>query len=197
MAHFTLAVEGAQDDAVARRLCTATGHTVALSHVARGKPNLDPKLRGYNNAARYAWWLVLRDLDHDAACAPTLLDTLLPDRSAQLIMRIPVRSVEAWLLADRDNLAGYLGVSVDVIPRHPEQLDRPKRTFVDLARRSRRRELKNDIVPAEGLSVEVGKGYTARVLEFTRDRWDPVAGSANCESLRRCLAALQGVPKLR
>jgi len=193
VAHFTLAVEGAHDDAVARRLCAVTGHSVALSHIARGKPNLDKKLQGFNNAARFAWWLVLRDLDHDADCAPTLLETLIPIQSEQLIVRVPIRSVESWLIADRDNIARYLGVSRDVIPREPEQIDRPKRALVDLARRSPRRDVRTDMVPAEGLSVEVGTGYTARVLDFAANHWDPVAASAYSDSLGRCLAALANV----
>jgi hypothetical protein len=188
-----LAVEGAHDDAVARRLCELTGHAVVLSHVTRGKPSLDKKLLGYNNAARFAWWLVLRDLDHDADCAPSLVERMLPIRSEQLVMRVPVRSVEAWLLADLDNIGRYLGVSRDVIPHEPEQVDRPKRALVDLARRSSRREIRDDMVPAEGLSVEVGAGYTRRVLEFVNRHWDPFAASAQSDSLRRCLAALQAV----
>lgn len=193
MAQFTLAVEGAHDDAIARRLCEVTGHTVGISHVAGGKVRLDRQLRGYNNAARFAWWFVLRDLDRDAECAPTLLQNLLQGRHAQLVLRVPVRSVETWLIADRAGIATYLGISVDEVPRDPEQLDRPKRTLVDLARRSPRREIRSDMIPREGLSVEVGVGYTTRVLEFTRDRWNPDVAANHSDSLRRCLEALKAV----
>lgn len=193
MAVFTLAVEGVHDDAVARRLCEVTGHAVGSSYIAKGKIKLGQSLRGYNNAARLSWWLVLRDLDFDEGCAPSLISRVLPDRADKMLLRVPIRSVESWLLADREGIADYLGISVDVVPREPEQLERPKRTLVDLARRSSRRGVRNEMVPGPGLSSEVGPGYTRHVLEFVGARWNPFYAADYSDSLSRCLRALQAV----
>lgn len=191
MALFSVAVEGINDEAVVRRLCQHTGHTVGPVHVAQGKRNLDRKLQGFNNAAKYAHWLVVRDLDHDADCAPTLITRLVSEPASYLLLRIPVRTIESWLLADREGIARYLAVSPADVPSNPELLDRPKRTLVDLARKSSRRDIRRDMVPAQGLSSEVGMGYSARILEFALMHWQPDSAGERSDSLARCLRALR------
>lgn len=103
----SIAVEGASDAAIMRRVCATAGIQVGAEFVARGKGNLDPRLGGYNNAARFSPWLVVRDLDHDADCAPTLVNQLLPNCAPGMCFRVPVRSIEAWLLGDRDGFARF------------------------------------------------------------------------------------------
>lgn len=74
----TMATEGTVDTAIARRILGDLGLESGAVHGEKGKNWLDRNLRGYNNAARFAPWLVLRDLDRDAECAPELLASLLP-----------------------------------------------------------------------------------------------------------------------
>ncbi len=57
---LTLATEGFDDEAVARKICAVLGITVAQSYPACGKSKLDPKIMAYNKAAVFAPWLVLR-----------------------------------------------------------------------------------------------------------------------------------------
>jgi len=184
-------VEGPGDEAIARRLATETGFLLGSVFVKRGKSNLDPKLPAYAAAARHGAWLVLRDLDHDADCAPTLIETLLATRPPTLLLRVPVRSVEAWLLADPEGLAKALSVPIGAVPRNPETLERPKRSLVDLARRSRNRQVRRDMIPPKRHSTEVGPGYTARLIEIATEHWNPVRASERSDSLARCLAALR------
>ncbi len=189
---LTAVVEGGGDRAVVRRLVAATGlpETLAI-HVTRGKGRLDRKLAGYNRAAFRSTWLVLRDLDQDADCAPELRNRLLPAPAPGMIFRIPVRSLESWLLADHQGIASFLAISSDKIPTQPESLLRPKRAVVDLARQSRKTALRRDMVPEPGLSVEVGPAYTARIIEFTSLYWDPESAAVRSNSLSRCLHALR------
>jgi hypothetical protein len=184
-------VEGPADEAIVRTLADAGGFAVGPVFVKGGKKNLDPKLRAYAAAALHGPWLVLRDLDHDAGCAPDLIRARLPESPPNLLFRIPVRSVEAWLLADREALARYVSVPVTAVPSRPEELDRPKRTLVDLARRSRSRSIRHDMVPAEGTSAEVGLGFTARIIDFATDHWSPTRAAERSDSLARCLEALR------
>ncbi|HEU0301899.1 MAG TPA: hypothetical protein VFR37_20760 [Longimicrobium sp.] len=188
---ISLAVEGASDAAIMRRICAVAGIAVGAEFVARGKGNLDPRIPGYNNAARFAPWLVVRDLDHDADCAPTLLGQLLPDRAPGMCFRVPVRSIEAWLLGDRTGFSKFFGVSAGVLNLDPDALPRPKRTVVDLARRSTKRVIREGMVPVAGTSVEVGPDYTALLVEFAGTVWDPEAASERSDSLYRCLRALR------
>jgi hypothetical protein len=187
----SLAVEGASDAAIMRRICACAGIRVGAEFVARGKGNLDPRIQGYNNAARFAPWLVVRDLDHDADCAPTLLSRLLPDPAPGMCFRVPVRSIEAWLLGDRAGFSRFFGVPATVLNLDPDALPRPKRTVVDLARRSAKRVIREGMVPAAGTSVEVGPDYTALMVEFAGTVWDPEVAAEKSDSLHRCLRALR------
>src|SRR5688500_2597885 len=108
---ISIAVEGISDAAVLERLCNLTNVSIGAQHVTRGKARLDARLSGYNNAARFSPWVILRDLDHDSPCAPDLISRLLPDPAPKMCFRVPVRAVEAWLLADRPGIARFLGVS--------------------------------------------------------------------------------------
>jgi hypothetical protein len=186
----TIAVEGASDEAVVRRICGSLGLEVGPAFVANGKVRLDARLSGYNHAARFGPWLVLRDLDHDADCAPTLVTRLLPKPAEQMLLRVPVRTVESWLLADRENFANYFGVSLAVVPSTPEDLERPKRTVVDLARRSTKRGIREGVVPAPGISAEVGPGYSTAIIEFATRVWNPERAAEASPSLMRCLRSL-------
>lgn len=192
----SIVVEGISDAAVLRRLCSGAGLRVGTEHVTGGKAKLDQRLGGYNNAARFAPWIVLRDLDHDAPCASALLEALLPQRAEGMHVRVPIRSVESWLLADQGGFAKFFGVAAKLVPHAPDSLDRPKRTVVDLARRSTRRTVREGVAPAAGTSAQVGPEYTAHVIEFSMKSWDPDRAAANSDSLRRCLAALRRLSEL-
>lgn len=190
----SLAVEGVSDAVVLQRICKSLKLQVGPTFIANGKNRLDARLSGYNNAARYSPWLVVRDLDHDAACAPDLVRTLLPDPAPYMCLRIPVRSIEAWLLADRIGFSQFFGVQIGIVPSDPESLDRPKRSIVDLARRSSKRSIRESVVPVEGTSAEVGREYTSTIIEFATRVWDPQRAADAALSLSRCLRALQGLP---
>lgn len=66
------AVEGIVDEAVVRRLIKHAGATPGEVYGKNGKQSLRRKIRGYNNAARRAPWIIVVDLDQNADCAPPL-----------------------------------------------------------------------------------------------------------------------------
>jgi hypothetical protein len=88
-------VEGTTDAAVARRLLIEADLEPGHEYVLNGKGALDQRLAGYNRAAGLACWLVLRDLDQDAECAPALRRTLVETPSAHMRLHILVHAVEA------------------------------------------------------------------------------------------------------
>ena len=188
---MTIAVEGPVDEAVLKRLLAEAGLSVAHVHGRQGKAHLDAQLRGFNQAARFAPWLVLRDLDHDAECAPALLRRLLPAPSARMRLRIAVRAAEAWLLADADALAAFLKVSPSRLPRRPDELDQPKQALVNLARTSRSQRIRDELVPAAGTHAKVGPLFGARLVEFAGGAWQPRRASRSSDSLRRCIRMLE------
>ncbi len=187
---LTIVVEGISDEAIVRKLCLIAQVAVGPVYIQRGKAQLDERMAGYNAAAQYAPWLVVRDLNSDAECAPELREKLLPAPAKYMHLRIPVRTIESWLLADREGISKYLGISKTLVSRDTEALERPKRTLINLARRSRKRAIREDMVPPEGVSSEVGPGYTARIIEFSMFHWNPENAAIRADSLNRCLNVL-------
>jgi hypothetical protein len=187
----TVAVEGSTDTPVVRKLLAHLGLDMGAVHEKNGKLGLDQRLLGYNNAAEYAPWLVLRDLNHDAPCPSALIMRLLPQCASQMCFRIAVREMEAWLLADREKLAQYLSIPISRVPLNPENIESPKLALINLARRSRRRSVRDDFVPAPGITASVGPGYLARVTEHAMRYWRSDVAAESCRSLARCLRALR------
>jgi hypothetical protein len=187
------AVEGVVDEAVIRRLLEHVKVIPGEVYGKNGKSHLRKRIGGYNNAARHAPWIVLVDLDRDAECAPPLCEEWVRDPAAYLCFRVAVREVEAWLMADAASLASFLRVARSRIPAEPEQLLEPKTEMVNLAGRSRRREIREDMVPREGSGRSVGPAYSSRLIEYVKTSWRPEVAVESAESLRRAITCLQRI----
>ena len=189
----SIVVEDLASQAVLERVLATTGHRVAGIHMKSGKHRLDAGLNGYNAAAKHGHWLVLRDMNSDAECAPELVARLLPNREETLMLRLAVREVESWLLADQERVAKYLQVRRALVPRSPDEVRHPKEALVHLASLSRNRDIRRDMVPPPGLSVRIGPAYNYRIREFVSSTWDPDEAATRSDSLRRCLRALRSI----
>lgn len=188
---ISAAVEGIVDESVIRRLVTHVGAIPGNIYGKTGKQDIRRRIQGYNSAAQRSPWIVLVDLDNDAHCAPPLRAAWLPNPTPLMCFRVAVRQVEAWLLADREGIASYLAVRRDSIPGDPESLANAKDTLVNLARKSRRREIREDMVPRIGSGRDVGPAYSSRVIEFTSTHWRPDDASLHSESLSRAVERLR------
>jgi hypothetical protein len=186
---FTAAVEGIVDEAAVRRLLRECNLECAAVHVTRGKSKLDRRIGAYNQAAKHANWVVLRDLDLDAECPPTLARSILPVSSEGMIFCIATRSLEAWLIADVVNLSRYFHISENLIPKDPNSLSNPKQTLSLITQRSRLRAIREDMTPI-GRS-RVGPGYTTRLIEFIMTEWRPSEAALRSDSLFRALRGLK------
>jgi hypothetical protein len=165
----TGAVEGDVDEAVLRRVLRHVGLSLGVVHGREGKQKLLHHLGGYNNAARFAPWVVRIDLDGDCPCAPPCVQKWLPAPSQQMCFRVAVRAIEAWLLADRERIANNLGISLRRVPDSPDNLAHPKTVLVNLARQSRLRAVREELVPRERSRRLVGPLYTTRLMAFAED----------------------------
>ena len=183
---ISAAVEGPIDEAVVTRILDLTGLELGRVYGRLGKDNLRRRIQGFNHAAEYSPWLVVVDLDR-CECAPVLARRWLPAPSTHMCFRVAVREVEAWLLADRVAVAQFLGVSRSLIPGDPDSLDDPKEALVNLARRSRFRSIRNDLVPQEGSGRGVGPAYTTEVTRYVAASWRPEIAADTSPSLRRCI----------
>jgi hypothetical protein len=189
---ISAAVEGLVDETVIKMLISEAGAITGQVYGKQGKPFLRETIGGYNNSARFRPWVVLVDLDHDATCAPELCQNWFRAKAGKLCFRVAVRAVEAWLLADRESIAKFLSVSPSRIPADPESESNPKHVMVDIAGRSKRRSIREDMVPRPGSGRSVGPAYTSRLIEFVQSSlWRPAIAAERSESLRRCRACLK------
>jgi hypothetical protein len=188
---ISAAVEGLVDEAVIRRLIVEAGGYPGTVYGKRGKSFLRQSIQGYNIAARHSPWVVLVDLDHDAGCAPLFCKEWVPYPAPHLCFRVAVREVEAWLMADPESLASLLKVARGRIPSDPERLLEPKTEMVNLARHSRRRDIREDMVPREQSGRTVGPAYTSRLVEYVQTSWRSEVASEHAESLRRAIEQLK------
>ncbi|MFQ5504587.1 MAG: hypothetical protein ACE5F1_07315 [Planctomycetota bacterium] len=188
---ISAAVEGLVDEAAVRRLIASAGGYPGPVYGKNGKSALKTRINGFNNAARHAPWMILVDLNREEDCAPPLRQSWLPHPAPMLCFRIAVRQVEAWLMADAEALSNYLGVAGKVIPGNPESLPNAKVAMVNVARRSRRAAIRQDMLPREGSGRSVGPAYTSRLIEYAETRWRPEVAAQRSDSLRRAIACLE------
>lgn len=191
----SLVVEGLLDEQVLRRLIAQTTQRFEPG-VCYGKSGRDYVKRNvlrFNQAARHQPFILLADLESDE-CPPILVQEWLPDGAhPNLVLRIAVRMVESWLLADRQALAGFLGVSATLaaFPRQPDLETDSKTVLVNLARCSRYRSIQQDLVPAPGSTSRIGKNYVGRLTQFVLQDWQVERARAASPSLERAVCALQ------
>ena len=185
-----LAVEDRLSDTTLRRILkhTGRGYAIGTTYGLRGSGYLRKTIGGWNRASSGTPFVILTDLDR-YPCPPALLEDWLHEpRSPNLLVRIAVREIEAWLLADRANLARYLNVPEMRVPNNPDSLPDAKASLVELARMSKPKGLRSRIVPRAGSTAKQGPDYNAALSEFINSRWDVDAARANSPSLGKAIA---------
>lgn len=155
----------------------------------RGNTYIRSNLRSFNEAARFTPFIVLTDLDM-IDCVPKLLEEWISfNKSQNLFFNVAIREAEAWLIADRRGFANYLGVSASSVERNVEDIIDPKQYIVSMARRSRKRYIREGIIPAG--TAKVGKLYNSILEKFIQEEWNIQEAKANSISLTRFITKLQ------
>jgi hypothetical protein len=162
---------------------TAYGHS--------GFGYLRKTVAGWNAAARGKPFLLLTDLD-DWVCPSALIQGWLGALPhPNLVFRVAVREVEAWLLADRTNFAQFLSISEAIVPLQCDQLVDPKAELIRLARRARPTALRKRLVPKPESTAKQGPDYNGCLASFVRRSWDIDQACAVSPSLLRAVEKLR------
>lgn len=189
-----LLVEGHVDEAVAWRLLDACGHQRGATFGKRGWTYIREKARMFDRSCATVALLTLVDfMDTKKPCAPAVVQDWLAHRHRLHVFRVVVREIESWLLADREAMAHFLAVPVSKIPRFPELLADPKQSLVNLARHSRRKAIRQALVPvagAAGVAASEGPLYSSELAGFAADFWQPQRARHCAPSLDMCLRRL-------
>lgn len=187
-----LAVEDDLSESVLRVMLRQSPrrYAVGTCYARGGFGYLRKTIHGFNNAAKGTPFLILTDLDI-AKCPPALIqEWLRQPRHPNLLLRVAVREVESWLLADRGAFAKYLGISAHILPNDSDSISDPKEFLIGLARKSPYAALRKDIVPPKGSKREQGPDYNGRLSWFVWNRWN-VRRAQKCSStLRRTISKL-------
>jgi hypothetical protein len=190
--HLLVAVEDELSAAVMKRLIQETGRDFSIHQTmnARGYGKLKSGMTKYKTACYALPHVILTDLDQ-YPCPPELLrDWNALALPPGLLLRIAVREVEAWLLADCDGISNFLSVARNKIPQNPETEVDPKRTLINLARKSRKRRLATEIAPEAGSSASIGPFYNVHLSEYVRAIWDVNRAREAAPSLERAFSRL-------
>lgn len=189
----SLAAEGLLDEQMLKQLLIQSGrpYVPGACYGKRGRDDLRLNVPRFNQAARHRPFIILADLEMEK-CASELLNKWLPGgHHENLVLRIAVRMVESWLLADTAAFARFLGVTTHLIPQQPDQVMDPKSVVVNLAHRSRLRTIRADLVPAPNSTSRIGKNYAGRLTEFVQTQWQAGRARLNSPSLDRAMLALE------
>lgn len=133
---------------------------------------------------------LLTDLDNKE-CPSLLIDNWFGQkhRPENLLLRVAVREVESWLLADHEAIRFLIG-SKGRLPQNPDALENPKQSLLQLAK-SAKRDIREDLVVETGTVASQGIGYNARLGLFVQSHWSPTRAAERSSSLRRAIARLE------
>ncbi|WP_145784188.1 hypothetical protein [Streptomyces sp. CNQ-509] len=181
------AVEGVSDQGAVRAILNEFNLSVQMFQGGKGKNDLLKKLPAYNKAAQHIPWFVLVDMDSVDGCVAEEKAKWLPIPSEYMVFRIAVTELESWLLADREAMAEFLSVPFNKIPNNQDQLGNPKQEIINLARKSRRRDIRDGLVPDQRSGASIGPTYASDISKFGEQMWRPRVAAQESPSLARCL----------
>jgi len=190
-----IAVEDDLSEAVVRRILAQrdVSYEPVRWNVGGGASFLKDKIVAFNNIAKSVPVFMLTDLDRKV-CPSALVKEWLGfvKMNPDLIFRVAVREVEAWLLADDVALCRFLKLRKAVRFIIPEGEADPKAKVLELAERSSSRIVKDGVVRrnADG-TLQQGPVYNAELTRFTNEDWDVHVSAGKCPSLQRLLRALE------
>lgn len=188
---IALATEDALSEAVGQRLINELSLPVQIEPLLRknGFGYLQSKMSNWCQLAQQQPVVIITDLDK-LACPKTLLDAWYGKlaRPENLIIRIAVREVESWLLADHKAMRNLLGEK-GKLPAEPDTLFDPKQQLLKLAL-SAKRDIRADLVKKTGSVASQGIGYNARLTEMVANDWSPERAAQLSPSLRKARCRL-------
>lgn len=156
--------------------------------IANGCAPFKAMIEKMNNIAKNVMpVLMLADADQ-APCVVTQRNAWIPAHPApRFSLRLIVREAEAWILADHEGLSKFALLSPALMQRLPDEIDDPKQELLRLIRRSKRRDLKDEMLPRKASTSPVGLGYNIHLTQFVREYWSAERAMERSPSLARSI----------
>ena len=186
-----LAVEDSLSEAVSVKILADLGISVIQRLGLQGKGYLQKKAQSLNQTAKGFPIFMLTDQDSPSQCPEQLIQSWLQgEQHPHFFLRVAVMEVESWIMADRKGFADFFSIPLYRVPQETDAIRQAKEYLVSLARLSRKRRLREEIVPTPGSTSQVGPGYNSRLGEFVRDYWNINSAASVSISLQRTLTRL-------
>ncbi|MEG4517500.1 MULTISPECIES: hypothetical protein [unclassified Microcoleus] len=189
---INLVFEDALSEAVLKQMLKQSQRPFSVGQCLnqRGYGKIKKIISGLNYAAKGMPYLVLTDLDNAECPLVIISEWFTQPKHPNLLFRIAVKEVEAWLLAHREGFAQFLGISVDLIPGDADRIADPKQLLINLAKKSKKRNLRDAIVPNRNSTAKIGKDYNGQLIQFVNQSWQVASAQTNSPSLERAMNAI-------
>ena len=189
-----LAVEDELSEHVAKKTLLSVSPAFKIWQVLGGEGfgYLKKNIHKFNQIAQSIPILLITDLDA-TECPPIKLREWGADNlHNNFILRIAVREIESWILADREGFSEYFKISKANVPTEPDGINDPKEYLINIVRKKcNKTVIKQDIVPPKGATSTQGPGYNIRMGDFIHSKWNPVQAKERSESLFRAIKCLE------
>lgn len=167
-----------------------TWHTPLPAIDTGGVTKLRAALPRYCEQAKFVQH-VLCIADTDGQCPVSLLRTWLPSGVPdRFVLRLAVTEAESWALADATEFAAAYQVPASKVPARPDDASDAKSALLALAKRSKSRTIRDEVVSAGSL-MRPGTGYNLHLCRFIRQHWRPEEAMTRSPSLLRAVRRLQ------
>jgi hypothetical protein len=190
---INLAVEDDLSEAVLREILKQSQRPFHVGSCLKrgGYGYLKKILPGINNSAvKASPYIVLTDLDRNG-CPLVLMSKWLPyPKHPNLIFRVAVREIEAWILAHREAFAQFLEISADLIPQDLDSIPDPKQFLIELTKKSKKRYLREAIIPAKNSTAKIGRDYNGQLIQFIHQDWQSGIAKNHSQSLEKAVNAI-------
>jgi len=185
MTWVTLATEDELSEEIGLCLLREVGLQVGIRLRRGGNGYLKSRIGSFCEMARRGGVLVLTDLDK-SLCPEALIQDWLGQRTKppELSIRVAVREIESWLLADHRAMRDLFGVKGMPFPSSPDQLTDPKQTLLKLARKAVK-SVRQELLAQPGSIAAQGLGYNFVLVRTVRTSWAPERAAELSPSLRR------------
>ena len=178
MMQVALATEDILSEAIGLRLLSELPVPVTPGLLLRknGFGYLRSGMDSWRQLAQRQIVVILTDLDQ-LACPVALRADWLGNKPApaNLMLRIAVREVESWVLADHEAMRKLIGKK-GTLPSDPDTLPDPKQPT---------RPVREDLVKEAGAVASQGIGYNRRLASWVRSDWSPERAAQRSPSLQR------------
>jgi len=136
---------------------------------------------------------MVADGDQDT-CVVRQRDAWMPKQhDPNLMLRLAVREAESWILADHEGFSAFAELSPALLPPLPDLIPNPKEALLHILTKSKRRVLRDEMLPDKRARAKTGLGYNMHLATFVQFHWSAERACERSPSLARSISRVKMV----